>query len=188
MIQKGNATLLQRFPKDYFASDVDRSKCLHATSSNAFFCMYYICNMFYHKLSHNAISYRINGKNVNVMLEFKIITAVFSGIRIFRILKIHLILICVTICIKWLYCLHMSDRMTKPTKWPMCQTKTQISLGICPVWSESSLSAWRNIGPLTTYWAHSEDSDQTGRMPRLIWIFAGHTCHFVGFVVRQLML
>ena len=31
---------------------------------------------------------------------------------------------------------------------------------------ESSLSAWRNIGPLTTYWAHSEDSDQTGQMPR----------------------
>ena len=36
-----------------------------------------------------------------------------------------------------------------------------------PVWSESSLSAWR------THWVHSEDSDQTGRMPRLIWVFAG---------------
>ena len=24
--------------------------------------------------------------------------------------------------------------------------------------------------------------DQTGRMPRLIWVFAGCTCHFVGFV------
>ena len=32
--------------------------------------------------------------------------------------------------------------------------------------------------------AHSEDSDQTGRMPSLIWVFAGHTCHFVGFFVR----
>ena len=31
------------------------------------------------------------------------------------------------------------------------------------------------IGPFTTYWAHKEDSDQTGRMPRLIWVFAGHT-------------
>ena len=51
--------------------------------------------------------------------------------------------------------------------------KTQISLGIRPVWSESSLSAWRKPGPLVTYWAHSEDSDQTGRMPRLIWVFAG---------------
>ena len=25
--------------------------------------------------------------------------------------------------------------------------KSQISLGIRPVWSESSLSAWRNLGP-----------------------------------------
>ena len=24
------------------------------------------------------------------------------------------------------------------------------------------------------------------RMPRLIWVFAGRTCHFVGFVVRRL--
>ena len=47
--------------------------------------------------------------------------------------------------------------MTKPTKCPVHPAKTQISLGIYPVWSESSLSAWRNIGPLTTYWAHSED-------------------------------
>ena len=31
-------------------------------------------------------------------------------------------------------------------------------------------------------------TDQTGRMPRLIWVFAGRTCHFVGFVMRQLNL
>ena len=53
--------------------------------------------------------------------------------------------------------------------------KTQISLGIRPVWSESSLSARRKLGSLATHWAHSEDSDQTGRMPRLIWVFAGRT-------------
>ena len=35
--------------------------------------------------------------------------------------------------------------------------KTQIKLGICPVWSESSLSAWRKVGSLATHWAHSED-------------------------------
>ena len=45
--------------------------------------------------------------------------------------------------------------------------KTQISLGIRPVWSESSLFAWRHLGSLATYRAHSEDSDQTGRIPRL---------------------
>ena len=35
--------------------------------------------------------------------------------------------------------------------------------------------------------ADSEVSDQTGRMPRLIRAFTGHTCHFVGFVMRQLI-
>ena len=36
--------------------------------------------------------------------------------------------------------------------------------------------------------ADSEDSDQTGWMPRLIWAFAGRTCLFVGFVMRRLIL
>ena len=42
--------------------------------------------------------------------------------------------------------------------------KTQISLGIRPVLSESSLFAWRKLGSLATHWAHSEDSDQTERI------------------------
>ena len=29
-------------------------------------------------------------------------------------------------------------------------------------------------------------TDQTGRMPRLIRVFAGRTCQFVGFVMRRL--
>ena len=60
----------------------------------------------------------------------------------------------------------------KTIKGVVRPAKTQFSLGIPPVWSESSLSAWRNLGSLATHWAHSEDSDQTGRMPRLIWVFA----------------
>ena len=40
---------------------------------------------------------------------------------------------------------------------------------------QSSLSVWRNLASLATHWAHSEDSDRTRRMPRLIWVFAGHT-------------
>ena len=64
------------------------------------------------------------------------------------------------------------DKTNKVTVRP---AKTQISLGIRPVWSESSLPAWRNLGSLATHWAHREDSDQTGRMPRLIWVFAGRT-------------
>ena len=74
------------------------------------------------------------------------------------------------------YCtIQLSHLVTKPTKWHVRPAKTQISLGIHPVWSESWLSAWRKLGFLATHWAHSEDSDQTGRMPRLIWVFAGHT-------------
>ena len=76
--------------------------------------------------------------------------------------------------------------MTKPTKRHVRQAKTQISLGIRPVWSESSLSAWRKLGFLATHWTHSEGSDQTRRMPRLICVFAGRTCHIVGFVMRWL--
>ena len=34
MIQKGNAILLQRFPNNYFAADVERHKCLHAACPN----------------------------------------------------------------------------------------------------------------------------------------------------------
>ena len=82
---------------------------------------------------------------------------------------------------------YTSRLLTKPTKWHVRPAKTQISLGIRPVWSEPSLSAWRQLGSLATHWAPSEDSDQTGRMPRLIWVFAGRTCHFVGFVTRRLV-
>ena len=69
----------------------------------------------------------------------------------------------------------IEPRHDKTNKVTVRPAKTQISLGICPGWSESSLSAWRNLGSLATNWAHSEDSDQTGRMPRLIWVFAGRT-------------
>ena len=36
-------------------------------------------------------------------------------------------------------------------------------------------------------YSDSEDSDQTGRMPRMIWVLAGRTCHFVGFVMKRLI-
>ena len=61
---------------------------------------------------------------------------------------------------------HLSCLMTKPTKWHVRPAKTQISLGIRPVWSESSLSAWRKLGSLATHWVHS---------------------HFAGFAMRQLI-
>ena len=47
-----------------------------------------------------------------------------------------------------------------------------------------SLSAWTKLGSLATHWAHSEDSDQTGRV---FLVFAGRTYHFVGFVMGRLI-
>ena len=66
-------------------------------------------------------------------------------------------------------------RHDKTNKMCVRPAKTHISLGIRPVWSESSLSAWRKLWSLATHQAHSEDSDQTGQTPRLIWVFAGRT-------------
>ena len=53
--------------------------------------------------------------------------------------------------------LNLSPLMTKPKKWHVHSGKIQISLGVHPVWSESSLSTWRIIGSLATHKANSED-------------------------------
>ena len=50
---------------------------------------------------------------------------------------------------------------------------------------QSSLSAWRSIGSWASHSAYSEDSDQTGRTPMLIWV-RWRTCHFIGFVMLRL--
>ena len=65
--------------------------------------------------------------------------------------------------------------MSKPTKWHVLPAKTQNSLGIRTVWSESSLCAQLVAKDPRFLHADSEDSDQPGRMPRLIWVFAGRT-------------
>ena len=40
-------------------------------SSNVLFCTHYIGNVIYQKFSHDDVSYRTNGENINVMLEFQ---------------------------------------------------------------------------------------------------------------------
>ena len=70
---------------------------------------------------------------------------------------------------------YLNHSTIKPTKWHVRPATTQISLGIRLVWSEYSLSARRKLGSLATHWTYSEDSDQTGQMPRLIWVFAERT-------------
>ena len=67
-------------------------------------------------------------------------------------------------------------RHDKTNKMSVRPAKTQIiSLGIRPVWSESSMRAqWVAKNPSFLH-ANSEDSDQPGWMPRLIWVYAGRT-------------
>ena len=66
------------------------------------------------------------------------------------------------------------------------QAKTQISLGIRPVWSEYSLCAqWVAKDPMFLH-TDNENSDQNGRTPRLIWVFAGRALT-VGFVMSWLI-
>ena len=63
----------------------------------------------------------------------------------------------------------------KTNKMSVRPAKTQISLGIRPVWSESLLcTQWVAKDPSVLH-ADNEDSDQTGRMPRLVCVFAGRT-------------
>ena len=73
--------------------------------------------------------------------------------------------------IRWFYILvRMSVRPAKIAQ------SDQSSL--CTQWVAKDLSFLH---------ADSEDSDQSGRMPRLIWVFAGRTCRFDGFVMSRLI-
>ena len=80
-----------------------------------------------------------------------------------------------------------APRHDKTNEMAVRPAKTQISLGIRPVWSESSLCTQWVVKDPSFLHADSEDSDQSRRMPRLTWVFAGRTCHFVGFVMMRLI-
>ena len=66
--------------------------------------------------------------------------------------------------------------------------KIPISLRCRAVWSESSLGAFwiAKILDANILHADNEDSDQTARMRRLIWIFDGRTCQRVRFLTMRL--
>ena len=84
----------------------------------------------------------------------------------------------------------LSRSTTKQLKWPVCPVKTQISLAIRPVWSESSLSVWRSTGSLAIHTPHSEGSDQTGWVPRLMsfsW-FCRASAKIIDFVSQTISL
>ena len=54
-------------------------KCLHPTSSRREMCTFSVSNVIYHKFSHGAASYTLNGKNVNVKLELKVNGYIVKG-------------------------------------------------------------------------------------------------------------
>ena len=61
------------------------------------------------------------------------------------------------------------------------------SMGIRQVWSESLLCTLKEAIDLKLLHVDGEDSDQTGRMPILIWVYTWRTGHFVGFVMLWLI-
>ena len=75
-------------------------------------------------------------------------------------------------------------RHDKTDKMSVRPAKIQISLGIRPVWSESSLSAWRKLGSLATHWAHSEDSSVWADAQADLSLRWAQS-HFVGFVMSR---
>ena len=72
-------------------------------------------------------------------------------------------------------CPHLSRLLTKPTKLLYAQRRFRSAWAFAQSdqslhWALSGVAK----GPSFLH-ADSEDSDQTGRMPRLIWVFAGRT-------------
>ena len=88
--------------------------------------------------------------------------------------------------LQFLFTYHISRRTTKPTISPVCPAKLRSAC--------TSSMARVLVYPLSIAWrqqkAHviSEYSDQTARMRKLIWVFAGRTSFIVGFVMRWLLL
>ena len=117
--------------------------------------------------SHDVISYKVERIRLMANLFFFFFFFFFIKAQFSRN----------ELCVGFLYfvVLRSEPRHDNTNKVSVRSAKTQFSLGIRTVWSESSLSAWRNLWSLATHWAHSEDSDQTRRMPRPIWVFAGRT-------------
>ena len=64
IIQKENARILRHFSTDYFEAHVYMQRYPGAKVGH-----FDVMNVIYHKFSHGAISYTLNGENVTVMLE-----------------------------------------------------------------------------------------------------------------------
>ena len=111
---------------------------------------------------------------------FILLVLSWGGLVIFAAINFHVFVI------KRHFCCDLFSRITetvkiiepwhdKSNKMSVRPMKTHISLGIHPVWSESSVcSQWVAEDPSFLH-ADCKGSDQTGWMPRLIWVFTGRT-------------
>ena len=79
----------------------------------------------------------------------------------------------------------MSHEVRKCTFGHVRPAKIQISLRIRAVWPESSLGAVGTTKDAKFLYADNEDSDQTARMRRLIWVFVGRTYQKVRFLTLR---
>ena len=97
-------------------------------------------------LTHRLLDFKYPSPRWDIVSSF----ACVSHFLWFHVL-LHFLLVSEVGCDLWLWhsleivslfsWLHMNLCMAKPTKWHVRPAKTQMSLGIRPVWSESSLCA-----------------------------------------------
>ena len=83
------------------------------------------------------------------------------------------------------YGLVTEPRHDKTNKMSVRPAKTQISCASAQSDQSSLCAQWVHVAKDANFlYADSEDSDQTGRMPRLIWVFAGREAILLVFSCR----
>ena len=93
----------------------------------------------------------------------------------------------------FLWCWEMNMKVTnelphdKTNNVAVHPVKTQISLSIRPVWSESALSTWRKLWSLATHWAQRRLWLDWANAQADLSLRCAHS-HFVGFVMKRLKL
>ena len=129
---------------------------------NEIFFLIFLENRIWHYLqifllgdNLHVVSYPISRKNKENIIHLSSAEFIHSMVGVIEysmyiLLKTHDQVAQFTYCLQRLFLLfsHTSRHVIKHTFWHVLQMKTQISLGIHTVWSESSLSAWRNFAPL----------------------------------------
>ena len=83
--------------------------------------------------------------------------------------------------VSWL--IHLSCLMTKPTKWLCAQRRLSSGWAFAQSHQSSVCAQWVAKDPS---FLHADCEDWSDWADA--WVFAGRTCHFVGFVMRPLNL